>query len=213
MKQNIKIPEGYKNSSLGVIPEEWEVKKFRDICSESRLGGNYENGSSKKGIPIIKMGNINRGKININELCYFSGYSNFNKADILKRDDLLFNTRNTLDLVGKVAIWKNELPLAIYNSNLLRMYFYKYCMFSNDYANYYFNSSLALRQLKKYATGTTSVAAIYTRDLNNVIIKHYNLNKFSEIFAGYANNLKKSQDIIDNFKSYFDKEKIKRFCK
>jgi hypothetical protein len=46
-----------------------------------------------------------------------------------------------------------------------------------------------------------------------VIIKHYNLNKFSEIFAGYANNLKNSRDSIDNFRSYFDDKKIKRFCK
>lgn len=55
--------------------------------------------------------------------------------------------------------------------------------------------------------------SIYTNDLKNVILKHYNYNKYSEVFAGYANNLKNSRDIIDNFKSYFDNKKIKRFCK
>ena len=55
--------------------------------------------------------------------------------------------------------------------------------------------------------------AIYTKDLDNVILKHYNYNKYSELFAGYANNLKKSRDIIDDFKSYFENKEIKRFCK
>lgn len=55
--------------------------------------------------------------------------------------------------------------------------------------------------------------AIYTKDLDNVILKHYNYNKYSELFAGYAANLKTSQDGIDKFKSYFENKEIKRFCK
>lgn len=55
--------------------------------------------------------------------------------------------------------------------------------------------------------------ALYTRDLNDVKNKHYDSNKYSEVFAGYANDLKNSRDVIDNFKSYFEDKKIKRFCK
>lgn len=55
--------------------------------------------------------------------------------------------------------------------------------------------------------------AIYTKDLENVILKHYNLNKYSELFSDYAANFKKSRDIIDNFMSYFENKKIKRYCK
>ena len=32
MKNKNNIPQGYKDSSLGAIPEEWEVKKIVDIC-------------------------------------------------------------------------------------------------------------------------------------------------------------------------------------
>jgi type I restriction enzyme S subunit len=32
MKQNNSIPQGYKDSPLGIIPVEWEVKQFIDIC-------------------------------------------------------------------------------------------------------------------------------------------------------------------------------------
>ena len=54
---------------------------------------------------------------------------------------------------------------------------------------------------------------IYTNDLNNVILKHYNYNEYGEVFAGYAANFKKSRETIDNFKNYFDNKKIKRYCK
>lgn len=54
---------------------------------------------------------------------------------------------------------------------------------------------------------------ILTRDLNITIVKGYESNKYSEVFANYVANLKKSRDIIDNFKNYFDNKKIKRYCK
>ena len=63
-------------------------------------------------------------------------------------------------MVGKVAIWREELPLAYYNSNLMGMEFE-----NNYFMNYWFNSYKGLKSLKRIATGTTSVAAIYTKDL------------------------------------------------
>lgn len=38
MKENKNIPVGYKNSAVGVIPEEWEVKKLIDICQNFKSG-------------------------------------------------------------------------------------------------------------------------------------------------------------------------------
>lgn len=35
MTEKTKIPRGYKNSSLGVIPKEWEVKRLGDVCDIS----------------------------------------------------------------------------------------------------------------------------------------------------------------------------------
>ncbi len=36
MKQTNNIPQGYKDSPLGIIPEEWEVKKFEDFAPLQR---------------------------------------------------------------------------------------------------------------------------------------------------------------------------------
>ncbi|MFH1860098.1 MAG: restriction endonuclease subunit S [bacterium] len=72
--------------------------------------------------------------------------------------------------MGKVAIWKNELPVAYYNSNIMRLEFKPSDVSSNFYMNYIFNMRDLLTQLKGIATGTTSVAAIYTRDLLQITI-------------------------------------------
>lgn len=145
--------------------DSWKFKKFSILLKEGRLGGNYENSESNFGIPVIKMGNLGRGEININKVQFLPKDIEYNKEDILKIGDLLFNTRNTLDLVGKVSVWREELPFALYNSNLMRMKFNHEIEQTNLFMNYNFNTKKSINQLRRFATGTTSVAAIYGKDL------------------------------------------------
>lgn len=149
---------------------EWEEKKLGEILIKHRLGGNYENTKENAGIPLIKMGNIERGSINLENIQYLPINTLYNDDDILKEGDLLFNTRNTLELVGKVAIWRNELPFALYNSNLMRMTFDDKLISSNSFMNHLFNTRTWINKLKAVATGTTSVAAIYTKDLHTIMV-------------------------------------------
>jgi len=150
------------------IPDGWQIKKLKDILIEGRLGGNYENAEANNGIPVIKMGNLDRATIKIDKIQYLPENETYNNEDVLVKGDLLFNTRNTLELVGKVAIWNNELPFAVYNSNLMRMKFDNSYVESTWFMNRAFNSYYGLRQLRGIATGTTSVAAIYGRDLESI---------------------------------------------
>lgn len=168
MVDNKMIPPDFKCSPIGPIPESWVVKKLEEILVEGKLGGNYENAEDNNGIPVIKMGNLDRGVIKLDKIQCLPVNEEYNTDDVLMEGDLLFNTRNTLDLVGKVAIWRNELPFAIYNSNLMRMKFDKSRVASNSFMNYAFNSHYGLKQLRGIATGTTSVAAIYGRDLEKI---------------------------------------------
>ena len=150
------------------IPNGWQIKKLKDILIEGRLGGNYENAEANNGIPVIKMGNLDRGIIKLDKIQYLPENDIYNDDDVLVEGDLLFNTRNTLELVGKVAIWNSELPFAVYNSNLMRMKFDNAHVESTWFMNRAFNSYYGLRQLRGIATGTTSVAAIYGRDLESI---------------------------------------------
>ncbi|MBU3011143.1 restriction endonuclease subunit S [Polaribacter vadi] len=140
--------------------KEWQNKFFSEMLLSSRLGGNYSNSEIPNDYPLIKMGNLGRGSIKLDKLEYIDEKEELKSEDLIKEGDLFFNTRNTLDLVGKVAIWRNELPKAYYNSNLM------YIKFENNYfMNYSLNSFQGIKKLRRIATGTTSVAAIYSKDL------------------------------------------------
>ena len=104
---NSQLKKGYKQTEVGIIPEDWEVKKLGEILQSTQLGGNYHNSEKETSYPLMKMGNINRGTINLSKVEYITEKVRPSEKDKLNFDDVLFNTRNTLDLVGKVAIWKN----------------------------------------------------------------------------------------------------------
>ncbi|WP_421350815.1 restriction endonuclease subunit S [Aeromonas veronii] len=156
-------PKGYKSSELGQIPEDWESYSVRDIVQRTQLGGNYENTEAATNYPLIKMGNLGRGCINLDKIEFISGAPS--SKDRLFFGDVLFNTRNTLDLVGKIAVWRNEIDEAYFNSNILRFDFNKGLVADHFFMNYAMNTTGFITQLSGIATGTTSVAAIYTRDL------------------------------------------------
>lgn len=171
----------------------WEEKKLDDVLLSFRLGGNYSNTLENTGFPLIKMGNISRGKINLEKIEYIASNENISDVDMIQKNDLFFNTRNTLELVGKVAIWREELPIAYYNSNLMCMTFD-----CNLFMNYYFNSYYGLKELKALATGTTSVAAIYTKDLLKI--------KFYYPILGEQKKISSFISSIDSKISQIDKE-------
>lgn len=145
---------------------EYNEYELKTLLKSYRLGGNYSNSESKTNYPLIKMGNLNRGSINLSKIEYIPEDELIDSQDIIQFGDLFFNTRNTLDLVGKVAIWRNELSIAYYNSNLLKLEFE-----NNFYMNFLLNTEKSLEKLKAIASGTTSVAAIYTKDLLKVKVK------------------------------------------
>lgn len=164
------VRPGYKLTEVGVIPEDWKVLPLRYALTHGRLGGNYSNSEVEQSKPLMKMGNLARGYFQLDKIEYISDRQHADPNHRLCLGDLLFNTRNTLDLVGKVAIWRAELPVAYYNSNLMRLEFDSKIISSSMFANYILNTSSSISRLRAIATGTTSVAAIYTRDLMQFMI-------------------------------------------
>lgn len=159
------LPSGYRMTEVGPVPEDWDVKLLGELLERGYLGGNYPNSDSESSHPLIKMGNVGRGSFDTSSVQYIPEHVTPNASHRLQIGDVLLNTRNTLDLVGKVAIWRGELPVAYYNSNLMRLDFDPEVIDQGAYLSYALNSQRAIASLRAIATGTTSVAAIYGRDL------------------------------------------------
>lgn len=159
------VKTGFKQTDVGLIPEDWSALPLGHILKSTQLGGNYKNSEYETNWPLVKMGNLGRGKISLTRMEFVDSSQAPSSRDRLYKNDILFNTRNTLDLVGKVAVWRDELPEAYFNSNIMRMEFDSGFVSSKILMNYVLNMQQSISGLRAIATGTTSVAAIYGRDL------------------------------------------------
>ena len=198
----MELRTGYKQTEVGLIPEDWEVKEFGDILESMQLGGNYPNTETATEFPLIKMGNINRGYIEFSKFYFIKSTVRPFPKDKVINEDILFNTRNTLDLVGKVAMWRNELPIAYFNSNIMRLVFKKEFVSSNFFMNNILNTRNSIYQLRGVATGTTSVAAIYSRDLIKIKVPVPPHNEQTAI----AKIISDADALITNLEKLIDKK-------
>ena len=89
---------------LGEIPAHWRIMHLKRALSSSDYG--ISDNLSASGIhPVLRMGNLQNEEITMDDVKYID------KVDpllILKPNDILFNRTNSLDLVGKVALFRGS---------------------------------------------------------------------------------------------------------
>ncbi|MBJ8042986.1 restriction endonuclease subunit S [Bacillus cereus group sp. N17] len=158
--------------------EDWEQRKFKDDIVSIQTGTNLLGSESNGGTPLIKMGNIQRGYFSLDKLEYLDDSETVSELDIINNGDFLFNTRNTLELVGKGATWFCESGKYAFNSNIARFTFKN---INTYFFNYLYNTKQVIKQVRARAVGTTSVAAVYPRDLNSMKYMVPSIEEQSEI--------------------------------
>lgn len=119
--------------------EKWQHTTIGNIVEKVEYGSSAK--SEKEGrIPVLRMGNIQKGRFDWSDLVYSNNDEEINKY-LLKKDDVLFNRTNSPELVGKTAIYKGERP-AIFAGYLIRLH-YKKDLINADFLNYFLNSDIA----------------------------------------------------------------------
>ena len=104
---NNNIPQGYKDSPLGVIPQEWEVKRLGEVGSVvSGLTYSPEDVTVKDdGILVLRSSNIQNRQLVFDD----NVYVNVDKFNPVKANDILICVRNgSRNLIGKNALITNQ---------------------------------------------------------------------------------------------------------
>ena len=111
------------------IPDSWEWTTIGTTCINIQYGSSRKSESTGT-MAVLRMGNIQNGRIDTQKLVYTS-----DKEEIahypLEYNDLLFNRTNSKELVGKTAIYKSEVS-ANYAGYLIRIT----PLIDSDYLNY-----------------------------------------------------------------------------
>ena len=119
--------------------EKWQQTTIGNIVEKVEYGSSAK--SEKEGkIPVLRMGNIQKGRFDWSDLVYSNNDEEISKY-LLNKDDVLFNRTNSPELVGKTAIYKGERP-AIFAGYLIRLH-YKKDLVNADFLNYFLNSDIA----------------------------------------------------------------------
>lgn len=115
-------------ATSGQLTKNWEKgRNENDIPKLTTLeetGSDISYGSSAKSspsgtMPVLRMGNIQDGRLDWSDLVYTSNPDEIEKYSLLA-GDVLFNRTNSPELVGKTAVYKGEQP-AIYAGYLIRV--------------------------------------------------------------------------------------------
>jgi type I restriction enzyme, S subunit len=152
-------------------PKGWPSTSFEEVISSTKLG--LVRGANEMDdmfpFPYIRMdailgdGNvalspIKRVKATATEVTEFS----------LRDGDFLFNTRNSRELVGKTGLFEGNTTY-LFNNNIMRLRFndsidprYMIALFQTDFIR---------RRLESRKSGTTSVVAIYFKNLREITVR------------------------------------------
>lgn len=99
-------------------PQPWRRVLLADVAIDFSYGTAAK--SAKAGTtPVLRMGNIQDGRLDWSDLVYTSDPAEIEKYKLTK-GDVLFNRTNSPELVGKTAVYQGERP-AIYAGYLIRV--------------------------------------------------------------------------------------------
>lgn len=128
-----KLTEDWRDEKK--VSEDWVDVKLSDVATDFSYGTAAK--SFKTGmVPVLRMGNIQDGRLDWNDLVFTSESAEISKYTLFP-GDVLFNRTNSPELVGKTAIYRGERP-AIYAGYLIKVRCTNKLL--PDYLNYCLNS-------------------------------------------------------------------------
>jgi restriction endonuclease S subunit len=121
MAQKARIKDIYsvaEENDSDQLPDHWRFIRLNKLAVSFDYGTSAKSQTKGK-VPVLRMGNIQNGRIDWSDLVYTS-----NREEILQYSlspqTVLFNRTNSPELVGKTAIYRGERP-AIFAGYLIRV--------------------------------------------------------------------------------------------
>lgn len=141
---------------LGDIPAHWEVLPLKRVLASSDYGVSASLEPSGE-VAVLRMGNLDDGEVILNNLRFIDEVP---AELLLEPNDVVFNRTNSLDLVGKAAIFRgaSDYPMSL-ASYLVRF------RFTGKYDPEYANFVMGTRDLMALAR-TLALPSIGQANLN-----------------------------------------------
>ena len=200
MDKGTNIPQGYKDSPLGVIPEDWEVKRLEDI---SFIKGGYAFNSTtfkpQGKFQVIKMSNLYEGDLNLKRSeSFIDELRDVEKEFLLKPNDILITLTGT---IGKrdygYTFQISDQQNLLLNQRVAKIHATK----SDDKYLYFFTKTLCFLNSFYLSSrgGTGNQSNVSTIDLGRIKILYPPLpeqQKIAEILSCWDEAIEKQTRLI-----------------
>lgn len=148
-------------------PTASEVLRLGDVLVDSRGGwsrSRHHLVAPGTGTPYLKMNNIDRrGVLVLDEIVHVDAEPADLAKYAIRSGDVLFNSKNSGDLIGKTAVADERIAGWVFNENIMRLRFGELVL--SEFAGLWFLSAQARQQITQSASASTNVAAVYYRSL------------------------------------------------
>ncbi|HCG5954832.1 TPA: restriction endonuclease subunit S [Vibrio parahaemolyticus] len=165
-----KYPEPVQpdTTDLPELPEGWVWATIDQLALNKRYGSSSKTNDDSSGVPVLRMGNIQDGKLDYGNLKYLPiDHKEFPEL-LLQDGDLLFNRTNSAELVGKTAIYRDIGKPVSYASYLISVTFSKYVL--PEIVAHYINSVLGKKWIAEVMNQTAGQANVNGTKLGELAI-------------------------------------------
>jgi len=183
--------------------------QLESLLDGIKLGSNEKSIKDIEGIPVLRMPNIQNGKIDYSDL----KFTKFSKKDeekyLLRIGDVLVNRTNSAELVGKTAVFERDEKYA-FASYIIRLRLKDNTI--PQFISNYINSSIGRKYIESVYVKTSGQANINSEHLKSMLIQLPNisdqkkiLKKLKNLNSGISNlqtklsTLIKSQKMTKNY--------------
>lgn len=185
-------PHLYKQTELGWIPKEWDVKPFDVVCSRIKRGPSLSTNLLGRGVRYLTSDNVNdEGDVVWNVVKHLDVSAN-SLNSILKEGDVIINCVNSEALVGKTG-YIGVLPeITTVGFNNFALEFNEDYVLSK-YAFYFLGTDQYQRILKTFVKPAINQASFSGSDLfkTNVVVPKIDDQKK---MIGYLDSLKEKRN-------------------
>jgi type I restriction enzyme S subunit len=162
------VPQGYKRTKMGIIPEDWEVKELEKLGKFKKGKGISKSEVKDEGIKCIRYGEIYTDyNFFFDETISFINEESTKKAEEIKNGDILFSgSGETLEDIGKCVAYIGNEPC--YSGGDIVIFSPNNKIDSTLYS-YILNANSVNKQKYKYGQGQ-SIIHLYSSSLKKIIV-------------------------------------------
>jgi type I restriction enzyme S subunit len=164
----MEVKTGYKQTEVGMIPEDWEVRSVGST-GEVLTGKALASNGPGRQRPYLRTKNVLDGRIDISDVLTMPmtdpQFSHF----MLVPGDVLLNEGQSLEFVGRCAMYRGEYPEPCAMQNQLLRYRARSGV-SADFAAHLFRFSQQTGVFARIALQTTSIAHLGSRRFERLLL-------------------------------------------